>query len=432
MRTAAAAAGLLLLAASLAPLHARAAGGAQLSGNLPHGGAYIVARDDTVGAAAIDLWFRAPGAGYDDASPGISRLAATAAAAAPLESGKSLVAFVRSLGGRFTISAYPDLIGVSAVVPAQSARRAIAALTSAYFAPAIDDNALKTAQRDMAVLGVQKRFSSDQLLHDALFAAAFPSGAAHYPPIPNSVPDLTKITLAQVSAFARRAFRSANGTLTLAGKVDPAFVDAVTAGSAGPPDAPIDPAVASAPQPSTVSGAVGGVGLAYIGPAIADQKSATAMDFIADYLFRDETGVVTKAIDANAESYVSAQFITLHNPGIMLVTIGGNDAANVQERVTQALQRMQQPLDQSTFAAAREAFLYHLASDSQTPQAQADNLGWYASEGNAAYAPSDTSSSYWKAAAALDPGFVATVVKRYLVRPVSVRLVTSPVKEKAT
>lgn len=423
MRARAYAAGLMLVAASLVPVHATAADESPVRGTLPHGGSYIVHRDNTIGIAAIDLWFRAPGAGYDNASPGISRLAATAAAAAPLESGKSLVAFVRSLGGRMTISAYPDLIGISAVVPTQSARRAVAAITSAYFAPVLDENALKTAQRDMAVLAVQKRFSSDQLLHDALFASLFAQGAAHYPPLPSAIPDITKIDLNEITEFAKRAFRSGNATLTLTGNIDSAVTDAVTAGTPGSADAPIDSSVARPlPASQSISGAVSGTGLAWVGPGIADQKSATALDFVADYLFRDGTGIVAKTFDPAGDSYVSAQFITLHDPGIMLVTIGGADDLKVKARVQDAIEKMTQPLDALTFAAAREAFLFHLASDTQNPQEQADNLGWYASEGDGLYAPSEEASSYWKIAVSLDPAFVASVVRRYLDHPVSIDL----------
>ncbi|MDQ2865826.1 MAG: hypothetical protein M3R51_06330 [Candidatus Eremiobacteraeota bacterium] len=427
-------AGLMLAAASLVPLHAPAAGESPQHGSLPHGGSYIIHRDNAIGAAAIDLWFRAPGAGYDNGLPGLARLAATAAAAAPLESGKSLVTMIRAAGGSFTIDAYPDLIGVGAVVPAASARRIVAAMTAAYFAPSIDDAALKTAQRDMAVLGAQKRFSSDELLHDALFATIFPAGAAHYPAIPDAVTDLTRITTAQAGAFARRAFRSGNATLTLTGNVDPESIGAVTAGSAGGPDAPVDSAPGNPPSsPVSIVAAVTGTGMAWIGPPIADQKSATALDFVADYLFRDETGVVTKAISDTTDSYISAQFITLHDPGIMLVTVGGSGAEKLGVRVHDALEKMQQPLDSAAFAAAREAFLYHIASDTQNPAEQADNLGWYASEGDASYAPGDPASSYWKAANALDPAFVASVVKRYLARPFVVELVPpSAAKESAS
>ncbi len=423
----------LALTVSLAPLAAPAAEQSGQSGTLPHGGSYIIYRDTALGNAAIDLWFRAPGAGYDNASPGISRLAATAVAAAPLESGKSLVTFVRGLGGRLTINVYPDIVGVSVVVPADAARRAIAAITSAYFSPTVDDNALKAAQRDVAVLGVQKRYSFDQLLHDQLFERIFTGGAAHYPPIPNAVPDITKISLAQVTGFAHRAFRSGNATLTLTGNVDPVFVAAVTAGSGGNSDAPIDSVVASSPPAqSVVPATVPGVGMAWVGPAIADERSATAMDFIADYLFREDTGLLSKGLDPTSDDFVNGQFITLHHPGVMLVTVGGKKTADLQRRVMDTLAKLQQPLDANTFGAAREAFLYHLASDTQLPEQQADNLGWYASEGNAAYAPSDPQSTYWNLARSLDPGFVASVVRQYLAHPVVVQLQATESKESSS
>lgn len=433
MKQGALVAALALAAVSLAPFPAPAADQSGQSGTLPHGGSYIIYRDVTIGNAAIDLWFRAPGAGYDNSSPGISRLAVTAVAAAPLESGKSLLSFVRGLGGRLTINVYPDIVGVSAIVPADAARRAVAAMTSAYFSPAIDDNALKSAQRDLAVLGVQKRYSFDQLLHDQLFERIFASGAAHYPPIPNTVPDITKIPLADVTSFAHRAFRSGNATLTLTGNIDPSFVGAVTAGNGGGGDAPIDSVVAtSPPAQSVVPSTVPGVGMAWVGPAIADERSATAMDFIADYLFREDTGVFSKAVDPSGGDYVSGQFITLHHPGVMLVTVGGKKSADLQRRVMDELAKLQQPLDARTFAAAREAFLYHLASDTQLPEQQADNLGWYASEGNAAYAPSDPQSTYWNLARSLDPGFVASVVRQYLAHPVVVQLQATESKESSS
>jgi len=178
----------------------------QQRGALPHGGSYVLDPDPTIGAAAIDLWFRAPGAGYDNDAPGISRLAATAAAAAPLASGKSLVELVHSTGGVFSIDVYPDIVGIGAVVPSSAARRVVAAMTAAYFAPTIDDASVKTAQRDAAVLAVQQRYSADQTLHDLLFKQIFSSGPAHYPPLPDSVSALTKIPTTDIQAFASAPF----------------------------------------------------------------------------------------------------------------------------------------------------------------------------------------------------------------------------------
>jgi predicted Zn-dependent peptidase len=399
----------------------------QQAGALPRGGTYVLRPDATVGAAAVSLWFRVPGAGYDNASPGISRLAATAAATAPLASGKSLLALVHSLGGDLNISVYPDIVSIDAFVPASSARRVIAAMTAAYFAPAIDDSAVKTAQRDAAVLAVQQRYTSGLTLHDLLFAQLFAAGPAHYAPIPNTIAQITRITPADIDAFAKRAFRASNAVLALAGNVDASSLEAVTDGGGTPGlDAPIDSTLATTRADSTVSGSADGMGLAWPGPPIADEKASTALDFISDYLFRDETGVVSRALDtSNADAYVNGQFITLHDPGVLIVTIGGGAAKATKQRVLDELAKLEAPMDPHAFAAAREAFLYHLASDTQTPQQQADNLGWYAAEGNATYAPGDTAGSYIAKARELDPAYVAEIVRRYLKNPVTVTLVVS-------
>ncbi|HZV76130.1 MAG TPA: insulinase family protein [Candidatus Babeliales bacterium] len=403
----------------------------QQTGSLPRGGSYVLDPDPTVGAAAIGLWFRAPGAGYDDQTPGISNIAATAAAVAPLASGKSLYALVHSVGGDLNIEVYPDIVGIGAVVPASATRRVVAALTAAYFAPAIDEESVKTAQKNAAVLGVQQRYESDATLHDLLFRQIFASGPAHYPPLPTSVAQLTSVSTAQVSAFAKRAFRAENAVLTLTGNVDASSIEAVTDGDGrGSMDAPYDSTLAQTPKSTTTSGAIDGLGLAWIGPPISDEKASTALDFIADYLFRDETGVVTKALDASkVDAVVVGQFITLHDPGVMVVTIGGDRQKDAKQRVLAALEAMQQPMDRATFEAAREAFLYHVAADTQTPQERADNLGWYSVEGNLEYAPGIVNGSYERAARDLDPQYVADIVRRYLRQPVVVDLTAAALQK---
>jgi predicted Zn-dependent peptidase len=424
VRTALAAGALAVAALFFAPASADAAIAQQL-GSLPRGGSYVIDPDPTVGSAAIGLWFRAPGAGYDQATPGISNLAATAAAVAPLASGKSLYALVHSAGGDLNIEVYPDIVGIGAIVPASAARRIVAAMTAAYFAPAIDDSAVKTARANAAVLGVQQRYEADLTLHDLLFRQIFTSGPAHYPPLPSAVSALTSIATSQVSAFARRAFRAENAVLTLAGNVDVSSISAVTDGDGqGAIDPPFDSPVAQTPTSARTTGAVDGVGLAWIGPPISDEKAATALDFVADYLFREETGVVTKALDrAQSDALVIGQFITLHDPGVMVVTIGGDHEKQVEQRVLEAVAALQQPMDRQTFEAAREAFLYHVAADTQTPQERADNLGWYTVEGSLEYAPGIANGSYERAARALDPQYVADVVRRYLGKPVVVDLI---------
>jgi predicted Zn-dependent peptidase len=404
----------------------------QAIGSLPRGGSYVLDPDPTVDSAAIGLWFRAPAAGFDNATPGISNLAATAAAVAPLASGKSLYALIHSLGGELNIEVYPDIVGIAAVVPASAARRVIAGMTGAYFAPTLDDTAVKTARANAAVLGVQQRYESDATLHDLLFKQIFAGGPAHYPPLPDSVAQLTSISTTQAGAYAKRAFRAENAVLTLAGNVDASSVSAVTDGGGnGSMDTPYDSPLAKSPASATMTGSIDGVGLGWVGPPIADQKAATALDFIADYLFRDRTGVVPRTLDkSSSDTLLSGQFITLHDPGVMVVTIGGDEEKATEQRVLAALDALQQPLDRATFEAAREAFLYHVATDTQTPQERADNLGWYTVEGNLQYAPGLANGSYEQAVRDLDPQYVADVVRRYLRNPVVVNLTaTSSDKE---
>ncbi|HLY02614.1 MAG TPA: insulinase family protein [Candidatus Cybelea sp.] len=420
----------LLFSAALAAAWVLPAGNAvaesplQQTGALPRGGTYVIDPDATIASAAIGLWFRAPGAGYDDSTPGIADLAATAAAVAPLASGKSLFALVHSVGGELNVEVYPDIVGVATVVPASAARRVVAAITAAYYAPSVDDVAVKTARANAAVLGVQQRYEADATLHDLLFKQIFAGGPAHYPPLPVSVAEITSISTAQISAFAKRAFRSENSILALSGNVDASSLTAVTdGGGAGRMDPPYDSTLAAPPTSATVSGLIGGIGLAWVGPPITDEKASTALDFIADYLFRDQTGVVTKALDQSAsDALVVGQFITLHDPGVMVVTIGGDHADQVRERVLGALSAMRTPMDAQTFNAAREAFLYHVASDTQTPQERADNLGWYGVEGNLGYAPGIIEGTYSRSVRALDPAYVADVAKHYLATPVVVNM----------
>ena len=59
------------------------------------------------------------------------------------------------------------------------------------------------------------------------------------------------------------------------------------------------------PQPVATTGAESGQGLGWAGPAITDEREATALDFVSDYLFRPDTGTVQRAI-AGTKSSVSA------------------------------------------------------------------------------------------------------------------------------
>lgn len=393
------------------------------NGALPHGGSYLIAGDPSSPTTALDLWFRAPDSGYGTPVPGLAQVSATAAAAAKLESGRTLAESVQDAGGRLSISVFHDIIGISVVVPAADARPALASLTAAYFKPSIDAGAVHSAQSDATILAVQQQYEPDELVHDLLFAQLFEAGAAHDPPIPFSVSDISQITLDEVSAFAQRAFRAGNAFLTLSGDVDPTMLSAVTVGDIGVPDAPIAGTPArTVPAPLSQEGPEPSIGLAWIGPPIADERAATALDFIADYLFRPGTGTFARQLVQNGSDVgLNGQFITLHDPGVLVVTVEGSDDARLQEQIVDAISALEQPLSATDFAAAREAFIYHVNEDTQTAAEEADNLGWYAAEGAAAYAPGG--ELYDSTAASLDPEFVAATVRRYLTQPAVVRIV---------
>jgi predicted Zn-dependent peptidase len=342
---------------------------AEQSGTLPHGGTFIVARDSTAPSAAIDLWFRAPDAGYNGTMPGVARVAAASAAAARLQIGSSLAQLVTAAGGQLTISVYPDLVSIGIVVPPMAARRMLAAATAAYFAPAIDASALDEGQKDTMVQVLQQQYESDVLAQDALFKQLFTSAPGNEPPVPMTPTDISKITLSDVQAYAARAFRSGNAFLTMAGAVDSTMLDAVTDGTPASPDVPIDERAASSmPEASTEEGGVPGVGIAWIGPPVSDERAATALDFIADYLFGDDGTVAHKVQQQDSHVFLHGQFITLHDPGVMLVTLDGATSTGPQETVLAAVQAMEQPLAQPAFDAAREAFLYHINQQTESRQ----------------------------------------------------------------
>jgi hypothetical protein len=168
----------------------------------------------------------------------------------------------------------------------------------------------------------------------------------------------------------------------------------------------------------TTTGIESGVGLGWVGPSISDEREATALDFVSDYLFRDDSGIVQKSI-ASTKANVSGKFVTYHDPGVLLVTISGGDVAAARKAVDDGLALVQKPLDRATFTAAREAFMYHMLSDIQTPGGMADTLGWYTVEGNLTYAPgaAGPQSRYFAVAASLTPEFVAQTVSKYLGKP---------------
>jgi predicted Zn-dependent peptidase len=385
----------------------------------------VQSRDDrTAGTAAIELWFRVPSSGFDLKSPGIARLALAAVAASrPAGGGSSLSEIVTRLGGSLSLEVYPDIAMVGASVPAASADGVLNAMRAAYFSPAITAAGMKAAAADSAIAAAQQPFDSARLLQDALFAQLFSAGPAHYAPIPDAGA-FANLPQIEVQAFATRAFTQNNAIYSLAGNVG-GLLARISAPPAALANAPFDSTRAAAPGEASVSARVAGSGLAWTGPPISDTRAATAMDFIADYLFDPDRGVVTQSLRSQPDLFVNGQFVTLHDPGVLLVTLSGQNAATVEPNVLAAITALQQPLDPATFASARRAFLYHILSQIQTPVERADNAGWYAAEGNAQYAPGDASGTYIQAVNSLDPAFVAQTVRAYLQRPAIVHLIQS-------
>ncbi len=335
----------------------------------------------------------------------------------------------RAGADRFPLTSIPTSRWSASAFRIWEAPSIIRTLTNAYFSPSISDSGLKAALRDGAVAAAESHFDSDRILQDSLFAHIFSAGPAHYPPLPATAQDLTKIPASDVKAFAARAFRPSNAVMTLTGGIDPKWLSDVAAAAGGAPaDGPFDSALSNASVDVTQTAQVDGVGFAWVGPPITDTKAATAMDFIADYLFDGDHGTVSVAMrKAKSDAFVNGQFITLHKPGILLVTTSGASTDTARTDVLDAITAMaQHPLDGHAFDAARSAFVYHILSQTQTPSSRADNFGWYAAEGNAAYAPGDESAQYVQAAQSLDPAYVAGIVRKYLQHPAIVQLLTAP------
>ncbi len=397
---------------------------------LPNGSALILRRDAAVPMVAIELWYRAPSIGFHAPIVGLSRYAATAIAASAQGRSLSLSQLIKSLGGRFVINAYADAVSIAASVAANDQSRVFRALTQAYFTPQISAQGMRAALREVAVAGTQQQLDPQATLHDALFAQLFTGGPAHYAAVPVSANALTHVSPTELKSFAARAFRSTNAIVTVAGDAAGNVAPEVTGRRSGlAMENPVDSIRASGPTTTSRSYGEDAIGYAWLGPPIRDVKAATALDFIADYLFRAESGTVARMSRNDApDSFLSGQFITLHDPGVMVVDMSGKQLDQLQAHVDDQLQQIKRPLAQHAFDQARVAFEYHILTDTESPLAMADNFGWYAVEGDPLYAPSDDGAKYLQTMQSLDPGYVARIAQQYLGTPTIVRLRASAQK----
>ena len=420
------------------PLSASAAGGdlpdlgpGVSVSHLERGGTAIVRPSQGAPVAAIELWYRAPSTGFG-AKPqtAIARLAAQAVAASKPILGDSLGKMVDDAGGRLAITVYTDSIEISALVPARSARAIVKSMTTAYFAPVTTEDGFASAQRDVAQEALFSPFDLETVVRDAVFAQLFTDGPQHYPTV-GDPKGLTAIDYAAVRTFATRAFRSANATLVVSGAVEASVTSAAVAVRpsdvlVAEPSAPAQIAAVPAPVTKPFVRQSGGYG--WLGPAIDAQREATAMDFIADYLFRSDSGYVAKSVaNVSPDAVLVGQFITLHDPGVMFVAYSGPNTQSIKSLVDAGFATIRTPLPAADFKAALAAFQYHLLSDLQTPVQLADNFGWYSVEGAPAYAPGvdGESGSYFSAVKSLTPAFVAAVAQKYLGKPPAVVTLTA-------
>jgi predicted Zn-dependent peptidase len=334
--------------------------------------------------------------------------------------GTSLSQFVRQVGGRLSVTAYPESVAVSVLVPADRASDAVRALTRSFFAPVLTDAGLGLARQNVVEAGAIRGYDHVAAINDAIYAALFASGPAKIPPFAPTSPIAT-LTLDAVRPYAERAFRPGNAVLVVTGAVDASVLASALPGRGDAPagvETPVPETLAPATAPVAAPGPERGFGLGWAGPPIADEREATAFDFIADYLFYPDTGTVQKAIRTSGSTLVGT-FVTYHDPGVFLMTSSGGDQTAVRAAVDAALAAIRRPLSAPAFEAARRQFVYHILSDDETPAALADTYGWYAVEGNPNYAPGEGGGGgrYLATATGLTPEFVAATAAKYLDRP---------------
>ena len=411
---------------------------AAATGMLPGGVAYEIRPDPAQSGAAIALWYRAPAGGFDaPAAPGLSRLAATTVTASAPISGTSLAQLVERFGGRLHVAAYPDSVAITALVPPDRVARTVRAMTADFFAPVVTAAGFAVARRDMGEDALLRSVEPDAI-EDALGAALFASGPFHDGTIASAA--IGDVKMDRVRAFAERAFRPANAILILAGNVDSAALGSVTARSGETSPGAPEAAAAPAPAPRTAeteplrrTGLISGTGLGWLGPPITDERAATALDFLADALFAPKSGMVAKALGGR-KATVTGKFVTYRDPGVFLVTITGDEAAAARPIVEKAVAAAASPMSPAAFASARAGFVYRLLAATDSPTDLADTFGWYAVEGNPAYAPAEggLQGRYFSLAATLTPAGVAEAAARYLgVAPAVVTFAKRPATPKA-
>ncbi len=405
-------------------------------------GLTLVTRSATASpTVSLEVWIRCPASGYGSPQPGLARLTALSLVETKTN-GTSLRDDARRSGAQIAVSVYQESTEIAVSAPAYLSSAIIDRFNRDILHPHPDQAAFAMARQRLAAQQVASMEMVDQVLRDTLFAHMFLNGPLH----DSSYGDpktLTALTLNDVNGFASRAYVPSNEIVVAVGQVNTADINqrASAAAPSTTPPAPMPDSTLAAFNDNPLmitrdSVQSGGVAIGWVGPPISDERAATAMDFLSDYLTHEDDGIVTKAVhqvDANAEFV--GQFVTLRNPGVLFVTASGSAlgptvlSATIRDAVSGALRG---PLSKAEFDRARDAYVTHLLSDMQTSQGLADNYGWYFAQGALPYSPSATDVSlagdYFAQVSSLTPDYLYSVARRYLLaRPAIVYLSRTPV-----
>jgi predicted Zn-dependent peptidase len=397
------------------------------------------------GAVAIEVWIRCPADGWSASQPGIARLTALAVLASK-NGGSSLRDVVHSHGGDVNISVFQTATEVAILAPVGDAPALQDELVRRVFHASLDASAFEDARTRLAEEQAAVAQSTVETLRDQVFAVMFSSGPLHDSTF-GDVRSLKAMTLDEVRGFAGRSYAAQNAAVVTLGNGNAADLNSRLAASAASMPASENatafamPAstVASIPaQPiavSTMLADVPGVALGWVGPPIADQKAATAMDFLSDYLADQRAGVLVRAaLQTDAGAVLAGQFVTLENPGVFFVSVTGENVvpATMEKALRDALRPVtDRPLSRDEFSRALGAYETRLLLQMDSPQGLADNYGWYFAQNAPGYAPSATDATlggrYFANAASLSADYVHDVARRYLgAEPVVITLVPQP------
>jgi predicted Zn-dependent peptidase len=407
---------------------------------LPDGLTAIVKHATASGSVALEIWIRCPADGWSASEPGIARLAAYAAASSKSH-GISLRDLVRADGAQLSISVFQSATEIAILAPSYAAADLQDALVRRVLRPLIDSTSLDESKVRLAAQQAAAAQGTDSVLREGVFSSLFAAGPMHDSTF-GDPKSLKAATVDDVRSYAYRAYVPAGAIYVAVGDVDAAAFMSRLSAAAPPAVSPVAlPASQTAAAPAgpvtlpALFALTPGVALAWVGPPIADQRAATAMDFLSDYLADTQAGTLARAAaQAHPGSAFSGQFITLENPGVFFVSAAGEgvDPATMSRALQDALRPvLAQPLPRDAFSQALSAFQSRLLRQMDSPQGLADNYGWYFAQGASAYAPSatdaDLGGAYFANAAALTPGFVHDIARRYLGAP-PVTIVVTPHK----